>query len=251
MFEKAIKWFQEKIKIAKANKMDKVRKAWEAKKNSIPDDKTFGKARFVHIKDSSTKFANTAKFLHNAAETAAQKLAKGEETDVIAAFKDARNDILGDVISPKDFKYRFLKFYGVPDKGVDVTKSWVNENIDFLVEIVVSGVDTKTIKGMYQDLKTKVNKLASDTKKDKGDNFKANAKAAVKVLSFISAADSTLIDIMRSRYAEANSIATSIAVACKFGKKKEEGEAKEAAPAAEQKANESAIISTIESAFEW
>lgn len=254
MFEKAIAWFQEKMKVARANKMDKVKKVWEAKKDSIPDDKTFGKARFLHIKDSSKKFDNTARFLATAAKTAAEKLSKGEESDVVAAFKAARSDVLGDVESPKDFKARFLKYYEVPEKGVPVTKAWVNDNLGFLIDVVVNGVDTKTIKGIYKDLKSKVNELASDAKKAKGDNFKANAKAAVKVLSFISAADSALIDIMRSRYVEANTIATSVAVACKLGKKKED---EAAAPAKTEQiedkaaANESAIISTIESAFEW
>jgi predicted regulator of Ras-like GTPase activity (Roadblock/LC7/MglB family) len=256
MFEKAIAWFQEKMKVARANKMDKVKKAWEAKKDTIPDDKTFGKARFLHIKDSSRKFSNTASALATAAETAAQKLSKGEETDVVAAFKNARVDVLGDVESPKDFKAKLFKFYEVPEKGVPVTKAWVNDNISFLTDIVVNGVDTKAIKEMYKLLKARVNKLASDAKKAKGDNFKANAKAAVKVLSFISSADSALIDIMRSRYVEANTVATSVAVACKLGKKKKDAKGDdlawfEDAWIEDKAATESAIISNIESAFEW
>ena len=255
MFEKAIKWFQEKMKVARANKVDKLKKAWEAKKANIPDDKTFGKARFLKITSSSKSLDNLAKYFVNAAKTAVDKLASGEETDAAAAFKAARVDVIGDASSPKEFKSVILKNYNVPEKGEPVTKAWVNDNIGFLTDIIVNGVDTKTIKTMYKDLKGYVNGVAKAVKSEKAEGFKTKSKAVVKVLSFISAIDASLIDIMKSRYVEANVVATSVAVACKLGKKKEadEAEKKEEKPAEieDKAANESTIISNIESAFEW
>ena len=260
LFEDAIKWFQTKVKEAKAKKMSKIKKVWETKKDSIPDNKTFGKVRFnaadAVINKENQGFSNKAALYINAGRSAMNKLVSGEETDVVAAIKASSNgvDTLANVESAKDIKPAIIKSFGIPEKAEPASKDWVSRNIGKLTSIVEGGIDTSSIKKMYQDLKKEVNAKANEIKKAKADNFKSQAKAVVKVLSFVAAADSAIIDIMRSRYVEANIILTSVAVACKLGKKKED--AKEEAPAKteqiEDKATqESAIISTIESAFEW
>lgn len=272
MFEKAIAWFQEKLSIARKNQTNKLAKVWAAKKDQIPDDKKFGKIRLLTSKDVTDKkidaatkenfnkrsngFANYAGLFINAGTQAMNKLASGEETDVVSAIKASSNGVaaLSDIESAKDIKPAILKDLHIPEKGVPATKAWVDANLASVIDIVVGGVDMTSIKKMYKGLKTEVNKKAAEIRSAKADNFKAQAQAVVKVLSFVSAADAAIVDIMKTRYAEANVLLTSVAVACKLGKKKED--AKEEAPAKteqiEDKATqESAIISTIESAFEW
>ena len=132
MFEKAIKWFQEKLAIARKNRMDKIVAAWKKNYVRIPQDKTFGTAKYVPamLKNSNRQIENWIKTCNMYAYDAAKKLASGQETDALSAYKNSINvDWVREAKTVKDFKPTILKKYNITGEGEKITFKFVNDNI--------------------------------------------------------------------------------------------------------------------------
>jgi len=256
MFEKAIAWFKEKIHTAKVNKADKIVAAWNKKRTTIPNDKTFGKGRYVFsaqlMSGTAQRFVNANNFVYTAAKNIANDIKNGNggDIDVAAKFGDAF-PVLKGIKSASDIKEAITKSYDIPEKSEDITTSWVDKNISTLKSIIVDGVDTQAIKKGYQTLKGEVNKLANEVKSGEGDQVKAKASAITKIMSYVSATNAAYIDLLKNRYNECNRIVASIGIALKFGKKVEATKGEDQYEEETSAKGESAIIAAVEEAFNW
>ena len=249
VFEKVIAWFQSKIHSQKA--LAKIKMAYDAKKGQIAADKTFGKSKIIVGSKLGNVLANgifkqRAKEMRDKVQSASRAIIENPELDAMEALK--KSGVAID--NARDFKSFYAEKFGIPKEAVEVKKDWVDKNIDNLVAIVVRGVDTKEIKEMYKDTKNYINMAAKEAMTDAAKkDVKAVTKAAAKTLPVLAAANNALLDIMRSRYIEANNILTSVAVACKLTKKPEEKKEKEEGK--KEATKESALIAAIESSFDW
>lgn len=248
VFEKVIAWFQGKIHSQKA--LAKIALVWNKKKDQIKDDKTFGKAKYLIGSNLGSTIANgifkrRAGELRDKVQAASRAIIADPELDAMEALQKAGVK----VTNAKDFKGFWAEKFGIPKEATAVTKKWVDDNMKMLASIVVYGVSTKEIKEMYKDTKNYINQSAKEAMADASKkDVKAVMKAAAKTLPILAAGNNALLDIMRSRYVEANNILTSVAVALKLTKAAKEDKKEEKK---EEATGESAMIAAIESAFDW
>ena len=252
-FETALKWFNDKIVEAKSKGMDKLKAAWTKKSGKIANDKSFGTVRYLALIDREKEdFERTFNNIVTAANAAKADIKAGK--DAFESFKShhigGMNEFWNNINSAKDIKPALIKYYLIPDKGEPITKSYIDKNINDICNIYVSGVDKNGLKKMYQGFKKEINDLAKEIKNAKGDDFKAQANAIRKLVPIVSAGCFAIIDIMKARYVEATNVCMRVATALSLTSGKDKA-ADTKATNDNEKVEESAIISTIENAFNW